>query len=164
MSAPAFFTLFLADTVGVLSMISSAAAMSQSPLDAVPSGRPRLLIITDSSERLSKLRASLNIGEVEITGATSPEEMCRGCCGWQDLAVVDVSPAHLGGVLKALRQCAGCTKISVLVEAGRIFDDPSLAGLLPTYRAMPCSGSDLITLAQGCVNPHAVKQRARGIL
>lgn len=145
-------------------MISPAAAASQPSLQAVPSGRQRLLIITDSSERLSKLRASLNIGEVEITGAASPEEMCCACRGWQDLAVVDVSPAHLGGVLKALRRCAGCTKISVLVEASRISDDPSLAGLLPTYRAMPCSGSDLITLAQGYVNPTAVKQRSRGIL
>lgn len=145
-------------------MMFSAAAMSQSPLDDVPSGRPCLLIITDSSERLSKLRASLNIGEVEITSVISPEEMCSGCRGWQDLAVVDVSPTHLGGVLKALRRCAGCTKIPVLVEAGRIYDDLSLAGLLPTYRAMPCSGSDLITLAQGRVNPPAVEQRARGIL
>ncbi len=55
-------------------MIPSVVAMSQSsPLQAVPSGRPRLMIITDSSERLSKLRASLNVSEVEITAPLRPK-------------------------------------------------------------------------------------------
>lgn len=124
----------------------------------------RVLVISDSVESLRRIHAALEGNEIEITCASSPEEMCRGCCGWQDLVAVDVDPKRLAEILMALRQCAGCTKISVLVEAGRIFDDPSLAGLLPTYRAMPCSGSDLITLAQGHIIPPAVKQRSRGIL
>lgn len=144
--------------------MNTALSNGQYQYHPIPSGRPRLLIITDSSERLSKLRASLNMGEVEITSATSPEEMCSACCGWQDLAVVDVSPAHLGGVLKVLRQCAGCTKIPVLVEAGRISDDPSLASLLPTYRAMPCSHRDLVTLARRRINPSTEEHKTRRLL
>lgn len=124
----------------------------------------RVLVVSDSVESLRRIHAALAGNEIEITRASSPEEMCRGCCGWQDLVAVDVDPKRIAETLKALRRCAGCTKISVLVEAGRIYDDPSLAGLLPSYRAMPCSGSDLITLAQGHITPPAVKQRVRGIL
>lgn len=144
--------------------MNTALSNGQSQYHLIPSGRPRLLIITDSPERLSKLRASLNIGEVEITSAISPEEMCSACRGWQDLAVVDVSPTHLGGVLQALRRCAGCTKIPVLVEAGRISNDPSLAGLLPTYRAMPCSHSDMVALARRRINPGAERQKTQRLL
>jgi PleD family two-component response regulator len=147
-------------------MISSAVAMSQSsPLQAVPSGRPRLLIITDSSERLSKLRASLNVGEVEITSATSPEEMCSGCGGGgHDLVVVDVSPETIRGVLNRLRRCPGCTKIPVLVEADRLTDNTGLAGLLPRYRAMPCSRTDLVALSRRITKPEDQEPRGRGLL
>ena len=162
--ASAFFTLFLADMVGVLNMISSAAAMSHSPLDAVPSGRPRLLIITDSSERLATLKASLNVGEVEITSAASPEEMCRGCRGGHDLVVVDVSPESISGLLKTLRGCPGCTKIPVLVEVDGLTDNTGLAGLLPKYRAMPCSHTDLLTLSRQIIKPEDRKPRPRGML
>ena len=141
--------------------------MSKTPLQ--PSGvtandKLRVLVISDSVESLRRIHAALAGNEIEITCASSLEEMCRGCCGWQDLVAVDVDPKRIAEILKALRQCAGCTNISVLVEAGRISDDPSLAGLLPTYRAMPCSSSDLITLAQGHITPPAVKQSTRGIL
>lgn len=144
--------------------MNTALGNGQYQYHPIPSGRPRLLIITDSSERLSKLSASLNIGEVEITSAISPEEMCSACRGWQDLAVVDVSPEYLGGVLKALRRCAGCANVPVLVEVSRISAAPDLAGLLPTYRAMPCGYPDLIALARRRLFPHPVEHQSLGIL
>jgi hypothetical protein len=136
----------------------------QSQSHTIPSAQVRLLIVSDLSARLSQLSSLLATGEVEVTAAASIEEMCCGCRGGHDLAVVDVSPEIVSGVLKVLRGCAGCTKIPVLVEASRIATDVRLAGLLPKYRAMPCSRADLITLARQRITPSAVKQKARGIL
>ena len=136
----------------------------QSQSHPTPSAQVRLLIVSDLSARLARLNSLLATGEVEVTAATSIEEMCCGCRGGHDLVVVDVSPEIVSGVLKVLRGCAGCTKIPVLVEASRIAADARLAGLLPKYRAMPCSHADLITLARKRIASPAVKQSARGIL
>src|SRR5581483_9863367 len=70
---------------------------------------------------------------------------CR--CG-HDLAVIDVGAADIVEVLKNLRASAGCKEISVLVAASRLASDPKLTGVLPAYRAMPCSQPDLIAPAR----------------
>lgn len=129
-----------------------------------PANKPHLLIVSDSSERLTRLRALLALGEVEITSATSPEELNCACRSRQDLVVVDASPARLGGVLKALRKCAGCAEVPVLVEANRLAADPDLAGLLPKYRAMPCGHSDLVTLVRLRIAPRTEERKTRRML
>lgn len=136
------------------------------PAGANPNGDRRVLVISDSSESLQRIRAALVMvkNKVEIIFAVSPEEMCRGCCGWNDLVVVDIDPTRLTEILGTLRQCAGCTKIPVLVEASRISADPSLAGLLPTYRAMPCNTTDLLTLSRRIIGPQDQESRRRGLL
>ncbi|MGE0883429.1 MAG: hypothetical protein AB7P14_07800 [Blastocatellales bacterium] len=88
----------------------------------------RVLVISDSVECLGKIRAALTRDEIEITCAASAEEMCRGCCGWNDLVLVDFDPPHLTEILGTLRRCAGCTEIPVLVEASRLSADSSLVG------------------------------------
>lgn len=118
------------------------------PACVTASSKLRVLIVSDDAEQLRKIRAALARDEIEITCASSLEDMCRGCCGWQDLVIVDVAPKRAGELLRTLRACEGCTKISILVEASRISADPSQAGLLPACRAMPCSYGDLITLAR----------------
>lgn len=90
--------------------------------------KSRLLIVSDSVERLTGLRAPLAVGDVEITGVSSPEVMCSACRGGYDLVVVDVSSESISGVLKVLRGCEGCAKIPVLVEAYRLTADSRLAG------------------------------------
>lgn len=149
--------------------LSSAGGMKMSKTHLQPSCVPvndrlRVLVVSDSVERLRRIRAALTGHEIEITCASSPEEMCRGCCGWQDLAAVDVDPKRIAEVLMALRQCAGCTKISVLVEASRISTDPSLAGLLPACRAMPCGYDDLIKLARNLLAPTPEERSRPGLL
>ena len=124
----------------------------------------RVLVVSDSGESRQRIRAALTKNDVEIIFASSPKEMCRGCFGWNDLVVVDIDPKHLTEILGALRRCAGCTKIPVLVEASRISAEPSLAGLLPTYRAMPCNATDLLTLSRHIIGPEEQEQRQRGIL
>jgi hypothetical protein len=142
-------------------MVSPALVSSRQTIYQVPFGKLRLLIISDSAERLVNLNAALNIGEVEITSAASPEKMCLGC---RDLVVVDISPEVICSVLKVLRGCPGCTKIPVLVEADRLTAETGLAGLLPKYRAMPCSHPDLLTLSRQIIKPEDQEPRPRGIL
>ena len=72
-----------------------------------PSGNRRVLVVSDTVESLQRIRSALVKNEVEIIFASSPEEMCRGCCGWNDLVVVDIDPKRLTEILGALRRCAG---------------------------------------------------------
>lgn len=129
-------------------MISQAMAMNKQQFGPTTFSKHRLLIVADSSDRLAGLSALLRADEVEITSASSPEELSRACQEDHDQAVIDVSPARLPEVLKALRGSRGHAAISVLVEASRIVAERSLAGLLPKYRAMSCRRSDLVKLTR----------------
>jgi len=129
-------------------MISPSITHSKHQPFAAPTIRHRLLIISDSSDRLSELSASLGANDIDITSATSPEELGRACREGHDLAVVDVGPAQLAGVLRDLREGLRSTEIPVLVDASRLSAEPGLAGILPKYRAMPCSHADIIRLAR----------------
>ena len=120
----------------------------QYPTRAPADRKIRLLIVSDSSDRLARLRAFLAASGTEITSAVSPEEFGRACRREHDVAVVDVSPRYLPGVLKELRLSEGHAQASVLVAASQLTAGPELAGVLPKYRAMPCSPADLLTLVR----------------
>jgi CheY-like chemotaxis protein len=145
--------------------MSSLAAVRgmQQPYPA-PSGKPHLLIVTDCPDRLRGLRASISTDGIEITGVTSPEELSRACHSEHDLAVIDVGAAHLPEVLRILRSSVRHSSISLLVEASKVFTEPSLAGVLPKYRAMPCSRSDLLKLARCLMAGDDVHPRGKGRL
>jgi hypothetical protein len=51
-------------------------------------------------------------------------------------------------MLKQIRASASHRTAPVLVEATRLTNDLSLVGLLPEYRAMPCSRMEMLTLVQ----------------
>src|SRR5262245_9542323 len=124
----------------------------------------RLLIISDSPERVSKLRAALDDGEVEITGVCSPDRLTRLMNREYDLVVVDVGPGRIAGILQAFRSKTEFAEIPVLVECSRISTEPGFAGLLPRYRAMPCRQADIVTLVRNRIAAAASYQRERGIL
>ncbi len=147
-----------------MSMSSSALRKSEPQFHSSPAVKPRLLIVSDCTERMRSLSASLAMVEVEITVAATLEELNCACRGSHDLAVVDVGPELLFDVLKILRNCAGCANVPLLVEADRGLDDPRLAGVLPAYRAMPCSHTDLITLARRSIAPLDEDWRTRWLL
>jgi DNA-binding NtrC family response regulator len=108
-----------------------------------------LLIISDSGDHLSRLRSSLSGSNVEITGALSQEEIDQAYRRRHDLAVVDVGPGDLSEILKSLRSSRVHAETTVLVEASRLSGgEHQLAGVLPQYRAMPCSPSELVTLVR----------------
>jgi len=65
---------------------------------------------------------------------------------------------------QALRESPAHSEITVLVEASRIATEPSLAGVLPHYRAMPCSHSELVTLARRRLASITARWQAKRLL
>jgi hypothetical protein len=129
-------------------MFSQAAVRSAPQAYPAPSGKYQVLIVTDCSERLRSWQGAIHTEEIEITGATSFEELSRACRRAHDLAVIDVGAGSLPEVLRVLRSTDRHSRIALLVEASRVHTEPGLAGLLPLYRAMPCGRSDLLKLAR----------------
>jgi DNA-binding NtrC family response regulator len=108
--------------------------------------RPRVLIISDSAEFIPSWQAAFNRVDAEVTCAIFPEEWGYVSRDAHDLVVVDVGPTLLEPLLKNLRASEGHAEIPVLVEKGRTIT-AAPAGVMPKYRAMPCSHDELITLA-----------------
>jgi len=144
-------------------MLASAV---NSALQSVPfpNSKPRLLLVSDSYDRLKSLEAGLNNNEFDITTACSLEELVTACKDCHDLVALDVSPDQIGPMLKQIRTSASHTTVPVLVEATRLTSDLSLAGLLPEYRAMPCSRMEMLALVQRGVEPGAGDPARRHIL
>lgn len=116
------------------------------PLRPVPKPKSRLLLVTDSPERLKALKAGLAEANFEITCASSVDELRSACRNHHDLAAVDVEAANVKPMLSALRASAGHKAIMLLVESSKVGNDPNLAGVLPTYRAMPCNQTQMLAL------------------
>jgi CheY-like chemotaxis protein len=125
--------------------------------------RPRLLIISDSAERIQPWQAAFDPREAEISSAVFPEEWGYVSRDKHDLAVVDVGPALLEPLLKNLRASKEHAEIPLLVEQSRIAA-ASPAGVLPKYRAMPCSHDELIRLARRRITSIASHTQAKGLL
>ena len=125
--------------------------------------QPRILIISDSADRIPYLQAAFDSKEVEITCAVFPEEWEYVSGDRHDLAVVDVSPILLEPLLGNLRASKEHAEIPLLVEKSRIAAAP-LVGVLPKYRAMPCSHDELINLALRRLTSIAGQGRAEVLL
>lgn len=132
-------------------MLSQVATTKSRPFQSI-TDKTKLLLISDAPDHLNSLQAELDTGEIEITNAKSVEDVRKACLRKHDVAIIDVGPAQLIKVLKTLRTSEGSKDISVLVDASRLTPEPSLAGVLPAYRAMPCSHSQLIALARRCAS------------
>jgi DNA-binding response OmpR family regulator len=140
-------------------MITSATATSELPVN--PAHRtekripahpvttfPHLLIISDDASRAAGIQSMFDNGKVEVSCVPASITSTAISEKAPDVAIVDVGDEEIIEVLKTLRSSAGCETISVLVEASRLADHKVLRGVLPAYRAMPCSPGDLIQLAR----------------
>jgi CheY-like chemotaxis protein len=108
--------------------------------------RPRVLIVADSEERLCNLRSLLHASNPEITCAKTSEELRCVCCEQHDIAIVDLSSSQLQDTLGMIRANADHAMIPLLVAFDRLIKERGLDGVLPKYRAMPCSASEMATL------------------
>lgn len=122
----------------------------------------RVLIVCDEAQRLKELRAALGFCQVELSLAASVEELRDIHDSAQfDLAAVDVSPQLIVAVLSLLRSFNACKEATILVESGQITGDPALTGVLPRFRAMPCSRSELLRLVCGRIMPDSQQPNGR---
>lgn len=132
-------------------LLQTAVRTVPTPINIMRATNSRLLIVSDEPKHLKALQSELSVNGVEITNATTTEEVRLACISGHDLAVVDVEPGKVIDVLETLRGSEGHGDISVLVDTSRLQEDPSLAGVLPTFRAMPCNSEELVRLARSRV-------------
>ena len=133
-------------------LLSTAARAVPATVNLMRANPARLLLVSDEPKHLKALQAELGGIGVEITKATTTEEVRLACFSLHDLAVVDVAPGSVVDVLETLRASATHGEISVLVETSRLQEEPSLAGVLPMFRAMPCNSEELVRLARSRVS------------
>lgn len=119
--------------------MTASITSQNSPLRSIPVPKSKLLLVADSPERLREMKTGISGSRFEITGACSVDELRSACRSHHDFAVFDVEAIQLKPMLSTLRSSAGHKTIMALVDASRLSDDQWLAGLLPTFRAMPCN-------------------------
>ena len=143
--------------------LDQALKLKRQGREPVAVSRPRVLIISDSAERIPHWQSAFDSQEVEITCAVFPEEWGYVSGDRHDLAVVDIGPTLLEPLLGNLRASKEHAEIPLLVEKSRIASAP-LTGVLPKYRAMPCSHDELIRLARRRLTSIAGQGRAKILL
>jgi hypothetical protein len=124
-----------------------------------PIRRTRLLLASDSMERMQSLRAAFDQPEFDITCVDSFGDLLRVCWEPYDVVVLDVRPDQLTAMLAAIRMSEGNASAAILVEASRLTYDPDLVGVLPRYRAMPCSQAEMLNLLRAPGEKGAASQR-----
>lgn len=127
-----------------LALNSSLAA--RRPAVLPPPGKLRVLLVADSEERLKTARALFNPLEAKIAEAKTADELLEVCLEPHELAMVDVDPAMLEATLQTIRASELHANVPVLVSAARLMGEMKLAGVLPKYRAMPCSPAEMASL------------------
>lgn len=128
-------------------MLVSTGKSALQPV-SFPTSKPRILLVSDNLDRLRLLATGFNQNEFDITTVCSLEELIDACHNSHDMVALDVSPTEIAPMLKQIRTSVWHKTIPVLVDASRLNNELTLAGLLPEYRAMPCSRLEMRTLMQ----------------
>lgn len=145
-------------------MMLAPQSTRQSPLRLAPHPKPRLLLVSDNAEGVGHLRRSISARDFEIACASSPDELRAACREGHDLVALDISAPQIAPTLKLLRASDGHKDALLLVESTRLNNDPNLIGVLPTYRAMPCSHGEMLTLIRYLHEAETVTPNERGML
>jgi len=112
-----------------------------------------LIVVGSCPERMQRLRAALGAVGAKITWRASIEEINCTLDPSYEVVIVDVEPERLPGALRAVRERADRAVVFVLVECGSLNAAANLAGVLPSYRAMACSYSELVKLVHWRFTP-----------
>lgn len=111
-----------------------------------PPGKLRILVVADSDEKLKATKTIFNPAESEIAAAKTPTDLQQACLEPHEMAVIDLESSALEAALKMLRANDLHANIPLLVSAVRVIGETDLAGVLPKYRAMPCSLTEMAAL------------------
>ena len=113
---------------------------------ATPPSKLRVLIFADTDERSRDLRAVIDPAEATIAEVTTVDELVDVCREPHEIVVIDVEPASIGAALRTARASELHYDVPLLVSSENLVTGVGLAGLLPRYRAMPCSMSEMASL------------------
>ena len=94
-------------------MLSSAVNKSLQPI-RLPINKIRLLLVSDSPDRLREMRARLHQIDFDITSVCSVEELAAACREDHDVIALDVNPAQVAPALKAIRASATHTTVAIV--------------------------------------------------
>ena len=108
----------------------------------------RLLIVCDQSLTARRLCGELSSCPAEIICVANLNELRVACDSLFDLALLNVAWADLVEYIRAIRESPSGANSAVLVDSERQSNGPSLVGVLPSLRAMPCRHGDLVKLAR----------------
>jgi hypothetical protein len=126
---------------------SQPIVMQPAPIaEAGEAPEQSLMVVGSSPERLQRLRAALGPPGAKIAWRASTEEIMLALDSSYEVVIVDVEPERLPDMLRAVRERMDRAVVLVLVECGSLNAAASLAGVLPKYRAMACSYSELVKL------------------
>src|SRR5215475_2519178 len=114
--------------------------------EAVEAPEHSLMVVGSCPERMQRLRAALGSSGAKITWRASTEEIIRALDSSYELVIVDVEPERLADMLRRAPERTDRAVVLVLVECGSLNRAADLAGVLPSYRAMACSYSELVKL------------------
>jgi len=128
-------------------MLSPARSYHSSNL-SLKASACNVLLFSDSRERLEKLSRAIGNQMLRITLVTSLEELRSACRSKQDMAIIDAGPETIEEALQTIRDSKANSRTSLLVAADRIASEPGLAGVLPVWRAMPCSREQMAQLVR----------------
>lgn len=145
-------------------MMFTPKSTRQSPLCLTPHSKPRLLLVSDNAEGVGLLRHSINPLDFEIACAASLDELRAACGEGHDLVALNISAAQIAPTLRLLRASDAHKDALLLVESTRLNNDPNLIGVLPTYRAMPCSQGEMLTLIRYLHEAETISPNQRGVL
>lgn len=127
-------------------------------------GNPRLLLVSDSSKRLQKLQGLVGNLEYQVTCTDSVHDLKSVSTDGYEVVALDVAPTQLEPMLKLIRMSDQNSGSLVLVEASQINNQQDLAGVLPLYRAMACSRTEMIRLLKRLGENRSTLFHHRGML
>jgi CheY-like chemotaxis protein len=116
--------------------------------DTPSSELPRVLILCDTPAVIPSLQAVFGDRDVSLTSVIFPEEWEYIANEPYNLALLSLSPELLEPALKNLRARDQLAATTILVETPDAISPVQFAGVLPQYRAMPCSRAEMAHLAQ----------------
>jgi DNA-binding NtrC family response regulator len=144
---------------------SSQSAVTQPATIADAGEAPdhSLMVVGSSPERMRRLRAALDDPGAKIAWRASADEIMLALDSSYEVVIVDVEPGQLADMLRVVRERTDRAVVLVLVECGSLNAAAELAGVLPTYRAMACSYSEMVKLVHWrfaqSFSPHKSRRR-----
>jgi DNA-binding response OmpR family regulator len=132
--------------VNELQMALAASLAAQEPAAPPPPEKLRVLVVSDVEDGVKAARAIFNSADAEIAVAKTSDELRQACNEPHELAVLDLEPGRLEDALRALRASELHRDVPLLVSSARLVEAKKMTGLLPRYRAMPCSPTEMAAL------------------